>query len=149
MADRQCHGVRIGTKSPTSHSSIASNITTTNSTTNPLAQRPRQLVNVGRRSIDNQYILTIVADDRLGYVLPSNNGCVSAPQGRVLPAWANPGRTEQYPVNLVSVETTTEESTSSIIISEEPSTYQAQIRPKGLSLPQISHEICIMLPLRF
>ncbi|CAN6546414.1 unnamed protein product [Malus baccata var. baccata] len=93
MADKRRRGVRIGTESPASHSSIASNITTANSTTNPPAQRPRQPVNGGRipRSIDNQYILTTIADARLGYALPSNNGYVRAPQGRVLPAWANPG----------------------------------------------------------
>ncbi|RXH82130.1 hypothetical protein DVH24_036471 [Malus domestica] len=130
MADRRRRGVRIGTESLASHFSIASNITTTNSTTNPPAQRPRQPVNAGRipRSIDNQYILTTV-DGRLGYALPSNNGCVSAPQGCVLPAWANPCRTEQHPVNL---------STSSVVIIEEPHTYQAQIRPRGLSLPHMS-----------
>ncbi|KAM1900453.1 hypothetical protein ACFX14_029398 [Malus domestica] len=140
MADRRRRGVRIGTESPASHSSIASNITTANSKTNPPAQRPRQPVNGGciPRSIDNQYILTTVADGRLGYALPSNNGYVRAPQGRVLPAWANPGRTEQYPVNLVSAETTTEESTSSILIIEEPRTYEAQVRPTGLSVPQMT-----------
>ncbi|KAM1114951.1 hypothetical protein ACFX19_005758 [Malus domestica] len=142
MADRRHRGVRIGTESPTSHSSIASNITTTNSTTNPPAQRPRQPVNGGRipRSIDNQYILTTVADGRLGYTLPSNNGYVRAPQGHVLPAWANPGRIEQYPVDLVSDETTIEESTSSVVIIEEPCTYQAQIRPRGLFFPQMSSQ---------
>ncbi|RXI05338.1 hypothetical protein DVH24_006595 [Malus domestica] len=98
MADRRRRGVRIGTESPASHSSIASNITTANSTTNPTAQRPRQPVN----------------------------------------AWANPGRTEQYPVNLVSAETTTEEFTSSVLIIEEPRTYEAQVRPTGLSVPQMT-----------
>ncbi|RXH68867.1 hypothetical protein DVH24_031200 [Malus domestica] len=137
MADRRRHEVRIGIESPASHSSIASNITTANSTTNPPAQFPRQPVN-GRRipcSIDNQYILTIVADGHLGYALPSSNGCVRAPQGCVLLAWENPGRTEQYPINLVCVETTTEESTSYVVIIEEPRTYQAKIHPRGLSLP--------------
>ncbi|TQD95637.1 hypothetical protein C1H46_018785 [Malus baccata] len=102
MADRRRHEVRIGIESPASHSSIASNITTANSTTNPPAQCPRQPVNGRRipRSIDNQYILTTVADGRLGYALPSSNGCVRAPQGCVLLAWANSGRTKQYPVNL-------------------------------------------------
>ncbi|CAN6567874.1 unnamed protein product [Malus baccata var. baccata] len=139
MADRQRRRVRIGTESSTSHSSIGSNITTANSTTNPPSQRPRQPVNVGRipRSIDNQYILTTVADGHLGYGLPSNNGCVRAPQGCVLPVWANPGRTEQYPINLVSAETTTEQSTSSVVVIEEPRTYEAQICPRGLSLPHM------------
>ncbi|RXH97964.1 hypothetical protein DVH24_010289 [Malus domestica] len=116
MADKRRRRVRIGTESPASHSSIASNITTANSTTNP----PSQL-----------------ADGRLGYALPSNNGCVRAPQGRVLPTWANPGRTEQYHINLVSAETTTEQSTSYVIVIEEPRTYEAQIRPRGLSLPHM------------
>ena len=130
MANKRHRGVRIGTESLASHSSIASNITTANSTTNLPAQRPRQPVNAGLipRSIDNQYILTNVVDGRLSYALSSSNGCVRAPQGRVLPAWANPSRTEQYPVNLVSAETTTEESTSYVVIIEEPHTYQAQIR---------------------
>ncbi|KAB2627141.1 hypothetical protein D8674_020759 [Pyrus ussuriensis x Pyrus communis] len=140
MADRRRRGVRIGTESPASHSYIASNITTENSTTNPPVQRPRQPVNAGRmpRPFNNQYILTTFVDGRLGYALPFNNGCVRAPQGRVLPAWANPGRTEQYPVNLVFAETTTEQSTNSVVIIEEPRTYQAQIRPRGLSVPQLS-----------
>ncbi|TQD91794.1 hypothetical protein C1H46_022636 [Malus baccata] len=88
MAARRRRGVRIGTEYLASHFSIASNITIANSTTNPPAQRPRQPVNAGRipRSIDNQYILTTV-DGRLGYSIPSNNGCVCAPQGCVLPAW--------------------------------------------------------------
>ncbi|KAM1860773.1 hypothetical protein ACFX13_012901 [Malus domestica] len=89
-------------------------------------------------SIDNQYIITTVVDGRLGYALPSNNRCIHTPQVCVLPAWANPGRTEQYPVNLVYVETTTEESTSYVVIIEEPRTYQAQIRPSGMSLPHMS-----------
>ncbi|RXH96427.1 hypothetical protein DVH24_008931 [Malus domestica] len=121
MGGKQRRRVRIGTEYPASHSSIASNITTTNSTTNPPAQRPRQPVNVGciTCSIDNQYILTTVADGRLEYASPSSNGCVRAPQGRVLPAWAYPGRTEQYPINLNH-------------------TYQAQIRPTCPSLPQMN-----------
>ncbi|KAB2629225.1 hypothetical protein D8674_034020 [Pyrus ussuriensis x Pyrus communis] len=104
MGERRCHGVRIGTESPVSHLSIASNITIANFTTNP------------------PFILTTVADGRLGYALPSSNGYVHAPQGRVLPAWAYPGRTEQYLINLVSTETTTEESTSSVVIIEEAHT---------------------------
>ncbi|KAB2635148.1 hypothetical protein D8674_025682 [Pyrus ussuriensis x Pyrus communis] len=140
MADRRRRGVRIGTESSASHSYITSNITTENSTMNPPVQRPRQPVNARRmpRPFNNQYILTTFVDGRLGYALPFNNGCVRAPQGRVLPAWANPGRTEQYPVNLVSAETTTEQSTNSVVIIEEPRTYQAQIRPRGLSVPQLS-----------
>ncbi|KAM1638708.1 hypothetical protein PS1_008695 [Malus domestica] len=139
MADRRRRGVRIGTESPASHSSIGSNITIANSTTNPPSQRPRQPVNVERIpcSIDNQCILTTVTDGRLGYALPSNNGYVRTPQGRVLPTWANPGRTEQYPINLVSAETTTEQSTSFVVVIEEPRTYEAQICPRGLSLPQM------------
>ncbi|KAM1747675.1 hypothetical protein ACFX12_008764 [Malus domestica] len=139
MADRRRRGVRIGTESPASHSSIGSNITIANSTTNPPSQRPRQPVNVGRIpcSIDNQCILTTVTDGRLGYALPSNNGYVRTPQGRVLPTWANPGRTEQYPINLVSAETTTEQSISFVVVIEEPRTYEAQICPRGLSLPQM------------
>ncbi|CAN6559666.1 unnamed protein product [Malus baccata var. baccata] len=116
MADKRRRRVRIGTESPASHSSIGSNITTANSTTNP----PSQL-----------------ADGSLGYALPSNNGCVRAPQGRVLPAWANPGRTEQYPINLVFAETTTEQSTSSVVVIEEPRTYEAQNCPRGMSLPHM------------
>ncbi|TQD78546.1 hypothetical protein C1H46_035907 [Malus baccata] len=140
MANRRRHGVRIGTESPASHFSIASNITTANSTTNPPAQNPRQLVNAWRipRSIDNQYIITTVVDGHLGYALPSNNRCIRTPQVRVLLEWANLGRTEQYHVNLVYVETITEESTSYVVIIEEPRTYQAQICPNGMSLPQMS-----------
>ncbi|RXH87346.1 hypothetical protein DVH24_028846 [Malus domestica] len=124
------HGVRIGTESLASHSSIASNITTANSITNLQLNVHDNLVMSGAYLvllIINTFLLLL-----LMVTLATHYPPITDAYAHLKDVYCQHGQTQVGQNNTLSIWFLLKQQL------KKPCTYQAQIHPRGLSLPQMS-----------